>query len=1067
MTAPTDGNFMFTHLGKVMPGQYYQIKIGEATGTNSSGEELSQFSILLYDYKTYNGSQIGTLSWVYGTFGLKNQVYTLYCPNEGNYQPDGTYNSVSLLIYAGKAGETAGNTTSFTDIDVWQTSKDVYVDENFGAKENLYAKNGFSSIYGAGSLGYVEYGDDGMISAYVENTSSETCWPHLFSNPYDGIREGRVYTYVVKVTHWGGSDAVTLCLGNTHEGDGYAQLTYAEINITGVGVYTARATGTSYDSYKYMSREVFSLLAGQKIDAILSISLFEGDISADSSFEYDTPYNNGAISALPEATRPEYDFSGWRTNLIKYPHNVLDAGADDSGAAYGTSQLVGGYNYWHLFNLKPDDVDLVDGRQYKFAFDVRYAKERLDSNAPEYVTWTGKKLFVNNNTSSELRTETGYKAGTQYLPDDKLADSAVITTSWTRYYALFTYNSNYDNSDYKYDKLHIYPDFSLFTSYSTRSQKYPIVATNFELVDLSDDALLTSTSKVEEKRDQEMRAQWTPQAVTINVKIMSNAGDGKKYAEDTTALKSMKVRYMNVSSGFPRIDDISRTDGTAFALYAKKGQNIRFSDIVAKETDATGKGLMFIGITTTGEAPKVDGQIAIQKEFTASSNTTYYIWFSCLSGNKMSYDEDEGYYYYTDGWILQSYVGAEMNQTLNNYYTADRLKSPDKTFSFYKGGNKVEIKAYQYTDGSYYGAVVASESGEVGTLQLPAHQIKISVANDNYCTISTTDGGYTYSMTSVDNSATGNTYSASYVQLYDSVNNSYSLAPVTISGRNKSFTFTKTSNIREAYIKFNGNKNDSSLYFGGLQNGQKYRVSFTDCCDFDSSTLVYIPSRISSGTLTNIRIEEVYDGTYWFKYEPIRWRVSDYGVGADWSGWNLGETRDNYSVVSDRIVWASQMTTGQYDLGAGTNYGNTIVGGKNIDSTYEDEYNYSVADNNGSTSGMNGFNGVGSDSVSSNEIGDAVGKGIRLASTKDIGLSIGDASTKRARPTDFVAFVMGKGLSGDDAGYSQYFVRDFGSKYYNLTVITAGGIRKDGWSNRFMGYRLAMTMTEGSRWPLA
>ena len=1064
MTATTSDNFRHTYLGKIMPGQYYQIKIGEATGTNSSGESLSQFSIILYDFKTYNGSEKGTLSWIYGTFGLKNQVYTLYCPNEGNYQPDGNYNGVSLLIYAGKAGETAGNSVSFTDVDVWQTSKDVYLDENVGAKENLYAKNGFAEFM-TYSLGYIEYGEDGMISAYVDNTSSNTIWPRFSSIPYAGIREGRVYTYVVKVTHWGGGSALTLHLGDSNNEDGNAQLTHAEINITGVGVYKVLATGTTYHSYEYMSRDLFTLPAGQKLDAIFSVSLFEGDISVDSSFENDTPYNNGAISTLPEATRPDYDFSGWRTNLIKYPHKVYDAGADDSGVAYGTGDGGSKYSNWHLFDFKTrDGLDLVDGRQYKFAFDIKYDKSRLDSNAPEYAQWYYTYMFINTKTIPTLRTETGYKAGKQYFPDDKLEDSAVITTSWTRYYAVFTYHSDYDNSVYKYDMFHIYPWFGDFASYSTRSQQFPFIATNFELVDLSNDALLTSTSKVVETRDQEMRAQWTPQAVTVNVKIMSNLTN-KKYAEDTTALKSMKVKYMNVSSGYPRIEDVSRTDGTAFALYAKKGQNIRFSDIVAKDTDANGKGLTFIGITTTGEVPKVDGQIVVQKEFTASSNTTYYIWFSALSGNKMSYDEDEGYFYYTDGWILQSYVGAEMNQTLNNYYTADMLKSLDKTFSFYKGGNKVEIKPYQYTDGNIYGAVVASESRSGGALQLPAHQIKISVANNYESTISTTDGGYTYSMTSNDNSASGNTYSGAYVQLHDSVNNTYSMAPVTVSGRNKSFTFTKTSNIGDVYIKFNGNNNDSSLYFGGLQNGQKYRISFTDCCDFDSSTLGYIPSRISSGTLTNIRIEEVYDGTYWFKYEPIRWRVSDYGVGADWSGWKLGETRDNYSVVSDRIVWASQMTTGQYDLGAGTNYGNTIVGGKNIDSTYEKDYNYSVAED-GSTKSLNRFNDASSDSVSRNEVEEnEVGSGIRLASTKDIGLSIGDTSTKRARPTDFVAFILGKGLSGDDAGYSQYFVRDFGSKYYNLTVITAGGARKDGWSNRFMGYRLAMTMTEGSRWP--
>lgn len=213
------------------------------------------------------------------------------------------------------------------------------------------------------------------------------------------------------------------------------------------------------------------------------------------------------------------------------------------------------------------------------------------------------------------------------------------------------------------------------------------------------------------------------------------------------------------------------------------------------------------------------------------------------------------------------------------------------------------------------------------------------------------------------------------------------------------------------------------------------------------------PSKSISIKLTNGSILSASAGSYyWFKYEPIRWRVSKYGVSSTSypSGFtSANTTKTKFVVVSDKIVWATSMTKNKYELGAETTYDNTLYKSGDACGALKAEFKYS---NETATYTSRVFGKENSQNFISNYRA----YGVRVATEAEVKLYFADL---RAKYTDFVAFVLGK-----DVDWGMYYTRDVGSKYYNMKAITAGGLEKDVWSNQFVGVRLAITFEEGSRW---
>ena len=71
--------------------------------------------------------------------------------------------------------------------------------------------------------------------------------------------------------------------------------------------------------------------------------------------------------------------------------------------------------------------------------------------------------------------------------------------------------------------------------------------------------------------------------------------------------------------------------------------------------------------------------------------------------------------------------------------------------------------------------------------------------------------------------------------------------------------------------------------------------------------------------------------------------MSDYGVEKTWTGWRTGESRTNFDVVSDKIVWATNMTGNVKDyLGAGVGYGDRMKGRIEFMNSDSNAYSYST-----------------------------------------------------------------------------------------------------------------------------
>lgn len=439
---------------------------------------------------------------------------------------------------------------------------------------------------------------------------------------------------------------------------------------------------------------------------------------------------------------------------------------------------------------------------------------------------------------------------------------------------------------------------------------------------------------------------WTPYIDSVYIVSSIKYSNGKiinSIVDDEAKLSennpgTAKFSYYYVANN-TFINDSSITYTVDMDIYKNhslshhSGKSVSLREVTSNDGYVYKGYSIFSTSTANSDIPTEPQKTTSTFSSTISTSSYVMLYFDAPSKNTLKYDEDEKYFYFEDGYALQSYVGESdtpvSSTDLDNYFTADKLSTltPKTTMSFYDNyGSQHSIKVYEYTDENYYGAISAAQ--------------------------------------------------------------------------NMSLMLT----------------------------GRTSAVNF------------------------------VYGTKYWFKYEPIRWRVSDYGVEKTWTGWQTGESRTNFDVVSDKIIWATNMTGNVKNyLGAGVGYGDrmkTQIENINSDSN---AYNYSTTKDVTCskfaplTTDANG-NSVGSDELVVNE---TLNLGVRLASVAGISENFTD---KRAKMTDFVAFLLGK-----DVDYAKYLTRDMGSKYYNLTGISAGGVEKDVWAKNFLGIRLTITFSEGTR----
>ena len=199
--------------------------------------------------------------------------------------------------------------------------------------------------------------------------------------------------------------------------------------------------------------------------------------------------------------------------------------------------------------------------------------------------------------------------------------------------------------------------------------------------------------------------------------------------------------------------------------------------------------------------------------------------------------------------------------------------------------------------------------------------------------------------------------------------------------------------------------------------------------------------KLSTGDVTFTEGE-----TYWFKVEPIRWRVSDYGVSSTdvpemWKGY--GAYNSGFIAVSDKVLWAGSLTTGKYDAYNGWSVTHDAITDMRVISNTKFNGGFYTSE-------------VFTDESNDKVVTNVKDLGTRLASREELEENFTDA---RAQATDFVAFVLG--IDTDE--YSSYWTRSLGSKYYNVKAVGKSGILKDNFTTNFLGFRFSITFGEGSR----
>ncbi len=248
------------------------------------------------------------------------------------------------------------------------------------------------------------------------------------------------------------------------------------------------------------------------------------------------------------------------------------------------------------------------------------------------------------------------------------------------------------------------------------------------------------------------------------------------------------------------------------------------------------------------------------------------------------------------------------------------------------------------------------------------------------------------------------------------------------------------TSANESISYFNGTTNVSIPIYS--YNGERY-------ARLTASKTMTIQTSVGSVDFTSGHY-------YFFKVEPIRWRVSEYGVSStDYpDGWDAyGSYKTNFTVVSDRVLMASAVTNQTVSEGwaftSSELFSNVSISNTNSASAYANlEY-----DTNTSVKYYKFGNAGQQDKVTTVS---RTENGLRVASVDEIEESFEDI---RAYASDMVCFLLGIGRDE----YANYWTRTLGTNLGNGKIITSAGMDTSSWLDNMFGVRFATTLSESIR----
>ena len=243
----------------------------------------------------------------------------------------------------------------------------------------------------------------------------------------------------------------------------------------------------------------------------------------------------------------------------------------------------------------------------------------------------------------------------------------------------------------------------------------------------------------------------------------------------------------------------------------------------------------------------------------------------------------------------------------------------------------------------------------------------------------------------------------------------------------------------------------SIRYFNGTSNVSIpiYKYGGNEYVKLRASSTMTIQTSVGRVTFTSRQY-------YFFEVEPIRWRVSEYGVSStDYpDGWDAyGSYKTNFTVVSDRVLMASAVTNDTVREGwaftSSELFSNVSISNTNSASAYADP----KYDTSRSVTYYRYGNAGQQDKVTTVS---RTENGLRVASVDEIEESFEDI---RAYASDMVCFLLG--IGSDE--YANYWTRTLGTNLGNGKIITSAGLETSSWLDNMFGVRFAMTMSAGSR----
>ena len=204
---------------------------------------------------------------------------------------------------------------------------------------------------------------------------------------------------------------------------------------------------------------------------------------------------------------------------------------------------------------------------------------------------------------------------------------------------------------------------------------------------------------------------------------------------------------------------------------------------------------------------------------------------------------------------------------------------------------------------------------------------------------------------------------------------------------------------------------------------------------------------------------------YWFKVEPIKWRVSNYNESStaypdNWK--NYGQTKTDVLISDKALGYSARTTSSGFKEGFETSNGDIL----------DSFWYYLDVDSSGTTFfGQSAVKETIKNNASysySFEYYGASGQQTVVKTTKttksyyvvpsesELSRWFGD---KRAKPTHFLAFQMGV----SDSQYVDYWTRDLGTNLLNGKAIGKDGYACNRWATNPLGYRFAIYVSGTQR----